>query len=135
LKGLMTPKRRLILVALALVEAGCNQILGFGDYSIGSADAATDGHAGHDSSSHESSTHDGPRDSGPRDSSVDGGREASCESDSANGACYSCAPKTTPDFLNACTNSGCVPFDDTRVTRLPPDGGLPPVPPIDAGTE
>jgi hypothetical protein len=43
-------------------------------------------------------------------------------------------PTTDPELLNACTNSQCVPFDDTvRVPRLAADGALPPVPdPVDA---
>ncbi len=60
---------------------------------------------------------------------------ASCSVDLAT-RCYPCAPATQPQFLNACTSAACVPFDDTRVTLLLPDGGLPPLPMEveDAGT-
>jgi hypothetical protein len=52
------------------------------------------------------------------------------------GQCYSCIPTTPIEFLNACTSAACVPFDDaTRLTRLLPDGGLPPLPSADAGSE
>lgn len=55
----------------------------------------------------------------------------SCEKTSAEGRpCFGCAPKTTPEFQNACTEAACAPFDDaTRLTNLTPDGGLPPLPP------
>jgi hypothetical protein len=76
---------------------------------------------------------DGHGDRGPSQDVSPG--EAGCETDSSNGSCYACLPATTPEFLNACTNSSCVPFDDSRVTGLLPDGGLPPVPPIDAGLD
>jgi hypothetical protein len=49
--------------------------------------------------------------------------------------CYACAPATSPQFANACTNSTCVPFDDTRLTNLLADGALPPVPLKDASSE
>lgn len=50
-----------------------------------------------------------------------------------NGACDAGAPAAQGegDFLNACTNAQCVPFDDkARVTRLGDGGALPPVPDI-----
>ncbi len=43
-------------------------------------------------------------------------------------ACYGCPPKTTPEFHNACTDAQCAPFDEKRLTKLTPDGGLPPLP-------
>ncbi len=49
----------------------------------------------------------------------------SCTGDAG---CYACAPKTTEQFLNACTSSQCEPFDRARLTHLRPDGGLPPLP-------
>jgi hypothetical protein len=49
--------------------------------------------------------------------------------------CYPCVPKVTAQFLNACTNAACVPFDDSkRVTHLLADGGLPPLPANDGGS-
>ncbi len=42
------------------------------------------------------------------------------------GGCYACPPTSDPEYLNACT-TGCIAFDNTRVTKL--DGGvLPPLP-------
>jgi hypothetical protein len=49
----------------------------------------------------------------------------SCTGDAG---CYACAPKTTQEFLNACTTAQCEPFDRKRLTHLLPDGGLPPLP-------
>jgi hypothetical protein len=68
----------------------------------------------------------------------DGGGAAQCNANLAGGECYPCKPATDPQFLNACTDSTCVPFDDkARVSKLPLDGALPPVPdlppPEDAG--
>ena len=47
--------------------------------------------------------------------------------DGPNG-CYNCAPTTNDQFLNACTDATCVPFDNER--RLPRynGGDLPPIP-------
>lgn len=55
---------------------------------------------------------------------------AGCDQTNAAGkACYGCAPETTPQFQNACTEAACAPFDDAkRLTKLTPDGGLPPLP-------
>ena len=54
---------------------------------------------------------------------------ASCMNDASG--CYSCSPKTTEQFLNACTSAKCVPFDDhARITTLTANGDLPPLPPI-----
>jgi hypothetical protein len=50
---------------------------------------------------------------------------ASCTGDDG---CYACKPKTTDEFLNACTDAKCQPFDKKRLTHLLPDGGLPPLP-------
>lgn len=59
------------------------------------------------------------------------GGSSGCEKKAADGhACFSCAPKTTTDFENACTDASCAPFDDAaRLTKLTADGGLPPLPP------
>jgi len=52
-----------------------------------------------------------------------------CQKTGADGrACFGCAPKTAGDFLNACSDATCSPFDDKRLTKLTPDGGLPPLP-------
>jgi uncharacterized cupin superfamily protein len=44
----------------------------------------------------------------------------------ADAGCWSCAPQSTPEFLNQCAVSGvtCVTFDNSRVPGW--DGGLPP---------
>ena len=45
-----------------------------------------------------------------------------------DGGCWACAPTTDLQYLNHCTGSSCSHFDNTRATRLQPDGGLPPLP-------
>jgi len=42
--------------------------------------------------------------------------------------CYACAPKSDPDFFNACTDGRCVPFDNKRLHNLAADGTLKPLP-------
>jgi hypothetical protein len=57
--------------------------------------------------------------------------DASCDVD-LSVACYACAPQTNEQFLNACGESPCIPFDRSRLeSLLLPDGGLPPLPPLD----
>lgn len=53
-----------------------------------------------------------------------------CQKTGADGrGCFGCTPKVTSDFQNACSDATCTPFDDAkRLTRLTPDGGLPPLP-------
>jgi len=101
----------LLVLGCAVFGSACNSILGLGDYKV-APDAGT---------------------ITPEDSGV------SCVWELDSGTCYPCAPKKDPQFLNACTSSQCIPFDDTvRVTKANPDGALPPVPdrpPDDAGTE
>ena len=43
--------------------------------------------------------------------------------------CYPCTPLVTEQLLNACTGAQCIPFDRARLTRLLPNGDLPPLPP------
>jgi hypothetical protein len=112
-----------------LLVAGCNAVLGLGDYAIGTdtVDAASDQTSAGDDAANDTaigtdtSTQDAP---------------AGCDAAEPTTAtqCFGCTPGTNPEFLNACTASACVPFDDT--TRLANwDGGaLPPVPdPTDGG--
>jgi hypothetical protein len=54
-----------------------------------------------------------------------GGSGGSCTGDAG---CYACQPKTTDEFLNACTDATCKHFDNSRCTMLSPDGGLPTLP-------
>lgn len=66
---------------------------------------------------------------GPGGYCTDPTESAGCQGTSDAGlACYACAPTSTPQFESACTGSTCVPFDDTRLTNLTADGGLPPLP-------
>jgi hypothetical protein len=45
------------------------------------------------------------------------------------GGCWSCAPTTRLEFVNACTSAACSPFDNrARLPLLNPDGTLPPLP-------
>lgn len=50
-----------------------------------------------------------------------------CTDDTDMG-CYSCAPKTLDQFLNACPTEGCEPFDNSTLTSLPASGKLPKLP-------
>ena len=45
-----------------------------------------------------------------------------------DGGCFSC-PSTSAEIINRCTGASCARFDNgARLTRLLPDGGLPPLP-------
>jgi hypothetical protein len=70
-----------------------------------------------------------PSDKPGTDAGADTGADTvSCVVDPVRG-CYPCAPTTSEEVVNACTSSTCVPFDDaTRLTKLSPGGGLPPLP-------
>lgn len=51
----------------------------------------------------------------------------------ATGECFPCAAQNQLQLLNACTGSMCVPFDESRVTKIM-DGSFPAVPDLpDAG--
>jgi hypothetical protein len=52
----------------------------------------------------------------------------SCEGTIGGKPCYACAPEKREEFLNACTDATCVPFDPARVTKIKPGDPLPPVP-------
>jgi hypothetical protein len=56
-----------------------------------------------------------------------GGGDAGPNCDGPNG-CYSCAPQTTTQYLNACTNAQCSPFDNVARLPLYNNGNLPPIP-------
>ena len=56
-----------------------------------------------------------------------GGAAPDCVDETDRG-CYSCAPKTLEQFLNACPTDGCEPFDNTSLGSLPRDGKLPDLP-------
>jgi hypothetical protein len=93
---------RAVGVAVGVLAAGCNSILGLSGFSV-TSDA---GGAGPDA-------------------------RASCSDAGASGSCYACTPRTNAQFLNACDDAGCIPFDDkARIKGLPLDGSLPPVPDV-----
>jgi len=48
---------------------------------------------------------------------------ATCVGDAG---CWLCTPVTTPDFLNQCTSSQCLPFSNSILPGY--DGSLPPLP-------
>jgi hypothetical protein len=117
--------------AFAVSIAGCTTAIGLSDYTF-RAGGADGGPA--DASSATLPDRSGPPDAATGDAGVGvgpGGPDAadaiSCSVDLSM-QCYPCAPATQPQFLNACTSAACVAFDDTRVTLLLPDGGLPPLP-------
>jgi hypothetical protein len=58
-----------------------------------------------------------------------GATNGGCDVDGGidGGGCWSCVPTSDKELLNACTD-GCIPFDNSRVTKLPADGVLPPLP-------
>ncbi len=102
----------LTVTAIALFAIGCNLVVGRYDFR-------DDG------------------DGGPKAiADADGGAEsdsASCTVDLAE-TCFPCDPTTNAEFLNACGESPCIPFDRSRLDGLLlPDGGLPQLPP-DGGT-
>lgn len=47
--------------------------------------------------------------------------------DGPNG-CFDCPPKKTVEFLNACTDAQCTPFDNAARLPLYNGGNLPPLP-------
>jgi hypothetical protein len=88
----------------------CDAVIGLGDYKFG------DG---------------GSTDSGGGDVVVpaEGG---TCDVDLTK-ECYPCQPSTNEQFLNSCsTGAVCTGFQDLKALLLP-DGGLPPLPPLDGG--
>jgi hypothetical protein len=52
----------------------------------------------------------------------------SCEGKVNGRPCFDCTPKENVEFLNGCTNAACESFDRARLTNLPADGKLPPLP-------
>lgn len=100
------------LVALATIALACNSILGLGDFAV---------------------TPDVPDATDEQPMTAGDGACADGETSDADLAvvCYPCNPLTTEQLLNACTGAQCLPFDRARLTKLLPDGGLPPLPPPD----
>ncbi len=140
------------VLALAGGSVACNAILGLGNYVVGStSDAGADsgipgdGQASDQPDSSVTSPDDAsvpPDGTLATDAASDGPASSdapNCDADPLTFTdpmqCYACTPTTSAQFANACTNSTCVPFDDTRLTNLLPDGALPPVPPKDASSE
>jgi hypothetical protein len=109
-----TPRRAALLLAAAGVFAfGCNLVVGTYDFREDPADADT------------------------RDVAIDvlePVSDAGCDVDLTR-TCYACEPATNDQFLNACGESPCTPFDRTRLDGLLlPDGALPPLPQPEGGT-
>jgi hypothetical protein len=129
------------LLIAAWSVAACSTALGLSDYvfrpseSEGGAldaQASSDGPVG--------STAHGDGATGRAEAAVGAASDASEDGTSCDvnlaSQCYPCAPQLNAQFLNACTSSACVPFDDrTRVTHLLPDGALPPLPASDSGSD
>jgi len=59
------------------------------------------------------------------DATADAAADGSCAP--GDGGCISC-PTTSAEIINRCTTASCARFERTRLTRLLPDGGLPPLP-------
>jgi len=97
--------------------AGCAGVLGFSDYAL--EDARLDANI-------EVST---------EAAVIDGGDAASSCNVDLTVQCYPCPSANTEQFLNACTDGECIPFDKSRLAELlTADGGLPSLPPRDGGT-
>jgi len=43
-------------------------------------------------------------------------------------SCFACTPSNESEILSHCTDSTCVPFDNSRLTLMGSDGGLRPLP-------
>ena len=59
---------------------------------------------------------------------ADGGASDATPSCQGPGGCFQCAPTVDREFLSSCTDSTCVPFDNTRLTNNNGDGTLKPLP-------
>lgn len=57
------------------------------------------------------------------------GAPAACAVNAADRNCYQCpsGPRSSVEFLNQCPTTGCVPFDNSTLTTLLPDGSLQPL--------
>jgi len=108
--GTASRRAALLLSGAVGLGLGCNLVVGSYEFR-GDGDGGGRGDA---------AGFDGARDAAP---------EGSCAVDLTE-VCYPCAPETTEEFLNACGESACIPFDRARLEGLLlPDGGLPPLPP------
>jgi hypothetical protein len=113
-----------VLAALVIWAAGCNSILGANDYKLKHDAVGAAGAGGASGGGGTGGT------SGTGGASGTGGQE--CQ----QALCWACAPTTYAQFLNACTDSICVPFDDS-MSHLPlllAGGELPPLPEGTGGT-
>jgi hypothetical protein len=66
----------------------------------------------------------------PAPIAVDAGTDAAPTDPSCRepNGCFKCEPAHLDDFLNACTDRQCTPFDNTRLPLFDPSKPLPPVP-------
>jgi hypothetical protein len=123
--------RNLTCIVVAIAgAAGCSLILKFDPECSSDHDCASKGANFHCVSQYcVSQTVVGGDGGTPIDGAV------SCDSwDAASGQCFACMPNDNAQLLNACT-TGCIQFDDSKVTKLYSDGGVPPVPDVpDSGT-
>ena len=119
----------------------CNVLLGLGDFEVEPNDAGAglrDGAPGRvrDAVAETRTVAFADSRAGMTSDSAAAGPADAALCSAEAGQCYPCTPTSPIEFLNACTSAACVPFDDaTRLTRLLADGGLPPLPSADAGSE
>jgi len=68
--------------------------------------------------------------SGTGGSSSTGTSSATSSSSGAGGAggCFAGTPTTNDQFLNSCNGQTCQHYDNSQLTKLSTDGGLPPLP-------
>jgi len=95
--------------------------------STASTGAASSSSSGSPSSSSSTSSSGGSASSSSSSSSSSSGTSCDVDGGIDGGGCYACMPTDNETLLNACT-TGCIPFDNDRVTVLLDGGTLPPLP-------
>jgi hypothetical protein len=106
-------------VTYTLPEAGA-------DTSTSTTDSGTPSN-GNDSSSTQTDSSTGNTDA-PVDAPLttkDGALVQDAATCVGDGGCWGCTPISTPDFLNQCTSSQCLPFSNSILPGY--DGSLPPL--------
>jgi hypothetical protein len=60
---------------------------------------------------------------------ADAAADAAVDSCVGTNGCFACAPHSDLEYLNACSDGRCLPFDNRRLRNLNADGTLKPLPP------
>ena len=64
----------------------------------------------------------------PANADADAGALDTADPCQGPSGCYTCQPTSEMQVLASCTDSSCIPFDNSRLTNLNPDGTLKPLP-------